>query len=512
MISVDDKCIGEPSCPVSTGVRGHNPSLVSVDGPQLQALDHDFHLHGIVPSVSFVIDLPEQVADSFFRGHAFVTVKDKVTQPSNALRHATELTDLISTHFSEDGHTSAQSIAVIVSDGGPDHRVTYGSVKVSFLTVFRALDLDMLIAVRTCPYQSWQNVAERIMSTLNLALQNVALARASMTHQFEQLVKNCNTLSDIREVIKKHPNIYSALQDSMSTPLINVGKRFMGMKVKENPIRLGIPATDTKMNEQFKQALFIDSSLEEDKLTAKDLSAATSLQQFMKTHCHASNYVFQIKKCTNLSCHYCQEHPIRLPGDIFETLSFLPLPLLDSSKEHYQKFDNIYGGLPSDIDRPSRVPVPSEESKEVDKRNRSLLVCGKVRGIITCGSCCKPRCIYSPSVLTLKQLEEITRVKDSNLYTCGSALFPPDSVCIFLREALVCSSYIEAQYYSSVLVHFPPVCYYCGVGEEALVNSDDIKELKKSFAIVYLICFLCLSEGKQPYCKQPSNLAKRRKT
>ncbi len=51
MVSVDDKCIipvGETSCPVSTGVRGHNRSLVPVDGAQLQASDHDFHLHGIV--------------------------------------------------------------------------------------------------------------------------------------------------------------------------------------------------------------------------------------------------------------------------------------------------------------------------------------------------------------------------------------------------------------------------------------------------------------------------------
>ena len=42
MVSVDDKCIipvGDPSCPVSTGVRGHNHSLVNVDGPQLQALE-----------------------------------------------------------------------------------------------------------------------------------------------------------------------------------------------------------------------------------------------------------------------------------------------------------------------------------------------------------------------------------------------------------------------------------------------------------------------------------------
>ena len=69
----------------------------------------------------------------------------------------------------------SKHILVVVSDGGPDHRVTFGSVQVSSLTLFRALDLDMLICVRTCPYQSWTNIAERIMSTLNLALQNVSL-------------------------------------------------------------------------------------------------------------------------------------------------------------------------------------------------------------------------------------------------------------------------------------------------------------------------------------------------
>ena len=54
---------------------------------------------------------------------------------------------------------------------------------------------------------------------------------------------------------------------------------------------------------------------------------------------------------------------------------------------------------------------------------------------------------------------------------CGASLFASDtshSDTIVVREALVCSSCIETQYYSSVLVHFPPVCYYCGVPEEAL--------------------------------------------
>ena len=61
-----------------------------------------------------------------------------------------------------------------------------GDAQVASLSLFCSLDLDML---RTCPYQSWTNVAERIMSTLNLALQNVYLARSNMSQRAEAVLK-----------------------------------------------------------------------------------------------------------------------------------------------------------------------------------------------------------------------------------------------------------------------------------------------------------------------------------
>ncbi len=75
MVFVDDKEIvpvGEPSTPVSTGVRGHNRSLtcITTSGPQNCALGHDFHVHGIVPSVSFMDDIPASAKGSFFQGRA----------------------------------------------------------------------------------------------------------------------------------------------------------------------------------------------------------------------------------------------------------------------------------------------------------------------------------------------------------------------------------------------------------------------------------------------------------
>ena len=93
---------------------------------------------------------------------------------------------------------------LLYSDGGPDHRLTYGSVKVSLLSLFVELDLDCLVAARTCPTQSWVNPAERCMSLLNLGLQNMSLSCAAMREDLEKVVKNCHTVGDLRKAAEKH--------------------------------------------------------------------------------------------------------------------------------------------------------------------------------------------------------------------------------------------------------------------------------------------------------------------
>ena len=127
-------------------------------------------------------------------------------------------------------------------------------------------------------------------------------------------------------------------------------------------------------------------SLSPSDLTAKSLNKA---EVYQKSNLLPSIYI-QIKKCSDATCFYWLEHPVCLPSEIFESLSFLHLPLLDGSKE---KFSALDGQAPSDKDRPSRVPAPSEESKAVEKGRKPLLVCGKVRNVIICGECHKPRCV-----------------------------------------------------------------------------------------------------------------------
>jgi len=70
------------------------------------------------------------------------------------------------------------------------------------------------------------------MSTFNFALQNVSLATLLMDPEFEKLLPNINPLSEVNKTIEKSQNLGATLKDSMSAPLISVGQRFQGMKVK----------------------------------------------------------------------------------------------------------------------------------------------------------------------------------------------------------------------------------------------------------------------------------------
>lgn len=54
-------------------------------------------------------------------------------------------------------------VLLLVSNGGLDHQLPYSSVKVTLLSAFVHLHLDMFVAVHTCPHQGWNNIAEKMM-------------------------------------------------------------------------------------------------------------------------------------------------------------------------------------------------------------------------------------------------------------------------------------------------------------------------------------------------------------
>ena len=128
-------------------------------------------------------------------------------------------------------------------------------------------------------------------------------------------------------------------------------------------------------------------------------------------------------------------------------------------------------------DRPSSVVT--SDAKAADIENKKLLIASKVRGVIVCVECNKPRCVYAASTLSYQEKTLLKQAKDTNVYTCGSELFTPNTPLhgtVVCRQALTCTHPMEAQYYSSSCPTFPPVCWYCASPEEMLADDELVQD------------------------------------
>ena len=82
------------------------------------------------------------------------------------------------------------------------------------------------------------------------------------------------------------------------------------------------------------------------------------------------------------TCFHYNQHPIRLTVEQFLELNYLPLPLLDASKENYLGFEDVFGETIFTADQPSLVAVSSEEQKRTDRDRKSPQVATKVGSVI----------------------------------------------------------------------------------------------------------------------------------
>ena len=135
--------IGEPGFPVAAAEHGQR-MLVSV-GSIFEGGDHDFTKFSMVPSVVLVSEIPGDIASSWYAGNVFVSLKDAAFEPSSPMHRMAHLYSLLYSH------PDRQNVLLLYTDGGPDHRVTYVSVQLALIAVFRLLDLDFLFAACTAP-------------------------------------------------------------------------------------------------------------------------------------------------------------------------------------------------------------------------------------------------------------------------------------------------------------------------------------------------------------------------
>ena len=95
-VCMDDKHrvkVGEPNYPVAAAERGRKV-LVHLN-KTFEVGDHDFTKFSLIPSVTLSVDIPTDVADSWYTGDVFIGLKEGVFEPSLPHRHMAELLDII---------------------------------------------------------------------------------------------------------------------------------------------------------------------------------------------------------------------------------------------------------------------------------------------------------------------------------------------------------------------------------------------------------------------------------
>ena len=165
----------------------------------------------------------------------------------------------------------------------------------------------MLVCARTCPYQSWQNIAVRIMSTLNLGLMNVSWCGKELPSELEPLLRNKKTLTEVCDVIEQNPSVGEALVYAMQGVIATLSSRFMSMEIKGEQIGVETAAMDKELSEMFDLIHFIEPGLASGKITKDTIAKGEHIEKFMKSHCSSTMYMFQVKTCVDPGCYYCME-------------------------------------------------------------------------------------------------------------------------------------------------------------------------------------------------------------
>jgi hypothetical protein len=308
----------------------NKPTLHPISGIGHKTLfaggDHDAGASrdNAIPTVTLLTDLPNDATDSFYKGDVYVAVKSSIMQPSTVVRAHTELGALLQREIS-----STKTIGVLLTDGGPEHNITFTSVQIALVLLWRKMDFDQLVVGRSCPQNSWTNEIERVMSVLNLALYSMCFTRPVMT-PYEARASVNSTESDIndensskwleqhwrssknnahlRERLEQNKFFHHAASTSVGVACREMTGRFLNQVWDERNIQEGYIAASEELYDFVKILTTFDPSLDEfiecsynksDVFTSsrckEQFARPNSMNTFLKTHCSSSAYMFEVK-------------------------------------------------------------------------------------------------------------------------------------------------------------------------------------------------------------------------
>jgi len=255
------------------------------------------------------------------------------------------------------------------------------------------------------------------MSVLNLGLQSIGLSRREIEDPIkEEAVRKCSSLSEIRELANKNPEVKESLIDSMSPVkimLTNVANR---LEWKGNKFIVDTAATTDSLAELWETLKEIDPEFSlsyTDKIQRKKLPSL--LQTFLKHCCHERHYCFDIKKCGDTSCTICK--PPCLPVEKFALLNHLPDPVM-ASDGHYKKFSDVFGTNTTEEQRPSLQKIMKKRLPFYP----SVQHVNDVKTMLMCDECGMWRLVYATKKLKAPEVRKLRMALDDLSFSCGASL------------------------------------------------------------------------------------------
>jgi hypothetical protein len=197
-IGGDDKAtanIGEPGTAVAVLAKQHRV-VNSMHGNQIAALDHEAgHVRVLMKH-----NEPTAETSSWYSGQVRVRLKNNIFEASNAFRAMAELLLNYAVELWD------QPIFYLHTDGGGEHNLSFPSVQAAIVAFVLKAKPDRGVWGNSCPYHSFGNEPERIMSILNLGIYGVAVARPKIDKEKirgeESRYTRTKTISELRSTTK----------------------------------------------------------------------------------------------------------------------------------------------------------------------------------------------------------------------------------------------------------------------------------------------------------------------
>ena len=86
------------------------------------------------------------------------------------------------------------------------------------------------------------------MSILNLGLQCVGLMRQEMDVESEEIMSQCNSMTDIRKASEKTPNLKENLKESLNPTITLLNDVFQRLQLKDKNFETFEAASELDMN------------------------------------------------------------------------------------------------------------------------------------------------------------------------------------------------------------------------------------------------------------------------